>query len=323
MVSIIVPVYNTEKYLSRCIESILQQQYSDLELILIDDGTKDNAGKICDEYAQKDCRIKVLHKDNQGLAMARKSGLELAKGEYVLFVDSDDWIEKCMVSIMLEEAIQSNADVVCAQLQKVNDEGRIVEKSKKFEQVLCESTEKMVYHMHVSRYLSSTACAKMIRKELLEDVVFLNNLAIGEEHDMVVKIIMRAKKIIILDARFYNYYVRSGSISRSGFNEKYINSLELYMNIEENLVNMFPQYKQDIRSFYTEYEMAVVTAMCRNKTYNWEIINILRRKIKSHIVDICACRNMAIYLKCSAVLIAYFPHFFLIAFRILHLLTGR
>lgn len=93
MISIIVPVYNVEKYLERCIESIVNQTYKDIEIILVDDGSPDNCSVICDRYAEKDNRIKVIHKQNGGLINARKSGLEIAQGDYIGFVDSDDWIE--------------------------------------------------------------------------------------------------------------------------------------------------------------------------------------------------------------------------------------
>ena len=105
-VSIIVPVYNVEKYVERCIESIIKQSYKNLEIILIDDGSKDNSGKICDEYAEKDNRIKVIHKKNGGLSDARNTGLNIADGEYICFIDSDDYIHKDLVKDNLEKLIQ-------------------------------------------------------------------------------------------------------------------------------------------------------------------------------------------------------------------------
>ena len=98
-ISIIVPIYNVEKYLSRCVDSILNQTFTDFELILVDDGSTDNSGKICDEYAEKDCRIKVIHKDNWGVSSARNVGLENSVGEYIMFCDSDDFVEKNAVSV--------------------------------------------------------------------------------------------------------------------------------------------------------------------------------------------------------------------------------
>lgn len=126
-VSIIVPVYNVEKYVERCIESIIKQSYKNLEIILIDDGSKDNSGKICDEYAQKDNRIKVIHKKNGGLSDARNTGLNIADGEYICFIDSDDYIHKDLVKDNLEKLIQQKADMICFNRFVINGE-KIIEK---------------------------------------------------------------------------------------------------------------------------------------------------------------------------------------------------
>ena len=112
MVSIIVPVYNAEKYLRKCIESIRSQTLEDIQIILVDDGSVDLSGEICDEYAKSDERIGVIHKPNRGLVSARKSGLQLAKGDYIGFVDSDDWIEKDMFSDLYQLALGTGADIV-------------------------------------------------------------------------------------------------------------------------------------------------------------------------------------------------------------------
>lgn len=112
LVSVIVPVYNVEKYLARCLDSIINQTYTNLEIILVDDGSKDSSGQICDEYAAKDQRIKVIHKQNGGLSSARNAGLDIASGSYIEFVDSDDWIDKDTVKENLELIINENSNVV-------------------------------------------------------------------------------------------------------------------------------------------------------------------------------------------------------------------
>ena len=118
-VSIIVPVYNVEKYLNICVKSIVNQTYKNIEIILIDDGSKDNCGSICDEWAKKDCRIHVVHKENEGLGFARNTGLDYASGEYVMYVDSDDYIDLYMVEKLLKEAINRKADTVFCGLTRV------------------------------------------------------------------------------------------------------------------------------------------------------------------------------------------------------------
>ena len=125
-VSIIVPIYNVERYLEACIESILSQTYENFELILVDDGSPDQCGIMCDKYAVQDSRIKVIHKENQGLGMARNTGLDYATGEFVCFVDSDDWIEPNAVECWIEAQKKYNADIVMCNYQKRNNERSLI-----------------------------------------------------------------------------------------------------------------------------------------------------------------------------------------------------
>lgn len=117
-ISIIVPVYNVELFLHKCIISILSQTFKDFELILINDGSTDKSGEICDVYSQKDSRIKVIHKKNEGQSSARNKGLEIARGDYIGFVDSDDWIEQDMYKTLYESSIKANADIAVIGLEK-------------------------------------------------------------------------------------------------------------------------------------------------------------------------------------------------------------
>ena len=112
-VSIIVPVYEVEKYIRKCIESIQAQTFSDFELILVDDGSKDASGRICDEYAKKDKRIRVIHKENKGVSAARNDGIKDSMGEYICFIDADDWIEKTMLESCINNIIETDSDAVC------------------------------------------------------------------------------------------------------------------------------------------------------------------------------------------------------------------
>src|SRR5699024_4494271 len=119
LISVIVPVYNVEKYVRRCIDSICGQTYSNLEIILIDDGSTDSSGKICDEMAAKDGRISVIHQENKGLSQARNAGLDQAKGEYIAFVDSDDYLSLNMYECLLKSLKENNADVVRCAIKNV------------------------------------------------------------------------------------------------------------------------------------------------------------------------------------------------------------
>ena len=126
VISIIVPIYNTEKYLNECVDSIINQTYKNIEIILVNDGSTDNCLKICDEYAKKDKRVKVIHKENGGLSSARNSGLDILTGKYVCFIDSDDYVATTFVYDMFNLITKYNADIVEGSYQTINDAERFV-----------------------------------------------------------------------------------------------------------------------------------------------------------------------------------------------------
>ena len=112
LVSVIVPIYKVEKYLNKCVDSIINQSYKNLEIILVDDGSPDKCGEICDKYAEKDSRVKVIHKENGGLSDARNAGIDIAKGDYLLFVDSDDWITSNICEVLIKNANDNLSDII-------------------------------------------------------------------------------------------------------------------------------------------------------------------------------------------------------------------
>lgn len=323
-ISVIVPVYNVEKYLGRCIDSILDQTFTDYEIVLVDDGTKDNSGLICDRYAEKYQCIRVIHQENKGLALARKTGIENAVGKYILFVDSDDWIHKNMLEEMYCTMVENQAELVCCQYTRVNEEGkRMVDVRMDAHQIICNNSLESAYQMFVTRYLSSAAWGKMIYAPLLKKVDFKGNLAIGEEHDMVTQLLTVAKRVIVISEGYYYYYWRTDSISHSGYNEKYYNSFKNYLYIRDKAVIDYNEIKSSINAYFAEYEMAVITAMCRNKTYDWNVIRELQKDLKGNIKDIFHNSSTPLYLKICVLMIIMCPHMFIWIFRQIHNMTGR
>lgn len=147
LISIIVPVYNVEQYLSRCVDSLVNQTYHNIEIILVDDGSPDRSGEICDEYAKKDKRVKVIHQSNGGLSDARNTALDIAKGDYLMFVDSDDWIEKKTCEILNRLASDYKADTVIFGLNFVFDSGKVI-RSKRGMAGLTDKNMCMKYLIH-------------------------------------------------------------------------------------------------------------------------------------------------------------------------------
>ena len=171
-ISVIVPVYNVEKYLEKCIDSILSQTFKNFEIILVDDGSTDSCGIICDEYERLDNRVKVIHKINGGLSSARNSGLEIASGEYVAFVDSDDWIDKNMYQELYNEAKKNNADIVQCKFIKAKDENVSIYNNE-FNEVEVIGNLDALCNLYNERCIETVVTwNKLYKRYLFNDIVF-------------------------------------------------------------------------------------------------------------------------------------------------------
>ena len=167
LISVIVPVYNVEKYLDRCMKSILQQTYHRLEIILVDDGSTDASAAMCDAYARRDSRIRVVHKQNGGLSDARNAGLELAAGDYIGYVDSDDWIEPDMYEYLLENALKYQADIaVCGRVERYVDK----EVVRGFSEIEVLAREPALKYLLQNDLLQNYAWDKLYKQELFQDL---------------------------------------------------------------------------------------------------------------------------------------------------------
>lgn len=200
VISVIVPVYKVEKYLNRCIESILSQTYTDFEVLLIDDGSPDNSGKICDEYSRKDSRIKVIHKENGGVSSSRNLGLQIARGEWICFVDSDDWLDTNLFSIC---ATYFDYDIVRFSANFV-----LSEDSKKILRYHIDETlsKDELLSQIISRGTLLTVWSGLFKKKLFLDIPqFDVNLKNGEDWIILIDLVKQASSIKILDIPLYNY----------------------------------------------------------------------------------------------------------------------
>lgn len=255
ILSVIVPVYNVERYLDKCIRSIVGQTYTNLEIILVDDGSTDHCGKICDEWSCKDSRIKVLHKKNGGLVSARKTGLKAAEAEYIAYVDSDDWIEENMYKCMMELILCDHSDIVTSGLIRDYDNHSVYEKEKipagRYEgESLGELLEYVINtdHFFDSR-LNMHITNKVFRKDMLEEYQMRvpEEVKIGEDADVVYPYIFESEKISVSGQCFYHYvmrsdtlmgtpsHIKSGEIMSSIFSECIARNEDKIKNIKQQL----------------------------------------------------------------------------------------
>lgn len=219
-VSVIIPVYNVEKYLEECMESILSQTIKNFEVILVDDGSQDNSGKICDKYAEKDVRVKVLHKSNGGQSSARNYGLDHATGDYILYVDSDDYLSSDYLEQMYNMILIEDYDMVIGNTVNFMDGIKIVIgnelKENNVEKFTPEEAMESVYYQEK---FDTNLCAKMVKRKIAQ----MNRLKEGviyEDFDIIHELIFSCQKIVFLSKPKYFYRCRMGSTMNSPFDEK-------------------------------------------------------------------------------------------------------
>ena len=217
LISIIVPVYNVENFLNECIESIIKQSYKNIEIILVDDGSTDTSGAICDELSQKDNRIKVFHKKNGGLSDARNYGIKKAAGNYIMFVDSDDIISENIVFLLFQAIDKSNSDVSVCNLMHFQDGDLPLFSDVKNVKDLSgqESLEDLLYQ----RLISTSSCAKLYKKESINDIAFVKGQRF-EDNEFLFKVFNSVNKVTYINANLYGYRHRKKSITTDIFSEK-------------------------------------------------------------------------------------------------------
>ena len=224
LISIIVPVYNVEKYLVKCIESLIGQTLKDIEIILVNDGSTDQSGDICDKYKIKDKRIKVIHKKNGGLSDARNTGIDIAIGKYIAFVDSDDWVDMQMFKKMYEMANKNKVDIVQCNYIEAYDENNIG--FYELEHITKYTSEQILEELYGQNYVKTVVVwNKIYKRELFEDIRFPKG-KLHEDEFTIHKILYKAKSIIDTNVPMYYYRQRADSIMNSKFSIKRLDLIE-------------------------------------------------------------------------------------------------
>lgn len=220
LISVIIPVYNVEKYLHRCLDSVIAQTYQNLEIICVDDGSIDESGRICDQYAVRDARIKVIHQENQGLSAARNRGLDAAEGEYIAFVDSDDYILEDMYKKMLDKLLNYNVDLCVCQWQYEFSDGRQVVKKKNIDPTIYgrkASLEfaRFLYRGNYENGVVVAAWNKLYRRALLDKIRFEGR--IHEDDAFNGRIMAKNISVYVMEEQFYVYAQNGDSLTNKPF----------------------------------------------------------------------------------------------------------
>lgn len=283
LISVIIPVYNVQQYLEKCIESVVNQTYKNLEIILIDDGSTDMSGKICDEFAEKDGRIKVIHSKNGGVSAARNIGLDIATGEYIGFVDSDDWIESQMYEKLLKNIKSNNADISICDVFIEQNGTKIHTVLDKYKQ---NFTRKEILEILFDNVGFNWLWNKLIKRKLFENYDFENKIRLhtdiymGEDILCVCECICRSEIISYVSEPLYHYLQRSGSACKNKFNLKKTTNINAYEKITKIYEKNAPIFENIAKVAYIEANIHVINWMFLDKCYEKDIVEEIRKNIK-------------------------------------------
>lgn len=238
LISVIVPIYNVEKYLARCVDSIVNQTYKNLEIILVDDGSPDRCPQMCDDYAKKDSRIKVVHKNNGGLSDARNAGMAVATGKYISFIDSDDYVSDDFFECLLDVVNKENSDIAECSVVKLYGDNRFDEFSDDLSVKTYDTQDAMSaliaenpFHQHVWN--------KLYKTELVRDIPYAVG-KLNEDEFWTYQVFGRANKVSKLNKTMYYYFQRNSSIMGVGYNIRRLDALDGKANRQKYIENNFP-----------------------------------------------------------------------------------
>lgn len=307
LISIIIPVFRVEEYINRCLESVLNQTYSNLEIILVDDGSPDRCPQICDDYAKIDERVVVIHQENKGLSGARNAGIAVAHGEYISFIDSDDYIQSIYIEQLYSTLTNSGKRLVaCSYSNKeelLNDE--LVDNFEVY------SAENAIKEILLERAFQPSAWGKLYDRELFSQVLFPEG-KIFEDYATAPLFFHLADGLAYCKSKLYYYTYNDESITKSSFNKKQLQYFEIANNINDFLREYYPQLLKHALRRDENVAISYFKKMCEDGYSSKDDIDYTIKKIKSGLREYL-WSSYSLKKKMAAVLIAFSPQ---LAFRV-------
>lgn len=261
--SIIVPVFNAADRINQCVNSLLKQDYQNFELILVNDGSEDQSGNLCDEYSQLDNRIKVIHKKNGGPGSARNAGLNISNGNFIGFVDSDDFIDPKMFSSMIVIADQTNADIIQCGFYKISPDGIVISECK-YSGLTISGSLNCLRAFSLHQNISNFITVKIFRKKTIDNIRF-PDLYTSEDAVFILYACSKSEKIIILEESFYKYVQHPLSLTKSETSLKHFDSVKGGKLMFDFVANSFPEFS-GYWALYTILYIVKLFARSRNTT---------------------------------------------------------
>lgn len=262
-ISVIVPVYESEKYLDRCVQSILNQTYQDFELILVDDGSPDNSPLLCDKWAENDSRVYVIHKENGGASSARNAGLKIAKGRWIAFADSDDWLDRTALKTLYDLANQYNVPMAIGGM-------RVVQKYTDASIVMKQNAKVLSNADLMSRFFrlngepdTHSVWGAIIRHDILEDYSFIEG-RMNEDVETCYYLARKCEAAVYTDAPLYNYFKNIEGVTNSGFSKKKLDLLDIWDIVQKQVEQFTPEYSYACEMNCKRARFTLLTQMSLN-----------------------------------------------------------
>lgn len=303
LISIIVPVYKVEKYLEKCVNSILKQTYTNLEIILVDDGSPDKCGQLCDELAKTDDRIKVFHKENGGLSDARNYGVERANGEYIGFVDSDDYIHECMYEELYKAIKKSGTSIAeCGVTRVYKNTLRPHYEGEDYFLVL--DREGYLKEYLENKRLYGSAWCKLIHRDLAKKIKFPTG-KIYEDAFYTLELLKTVDKYTLISGNYYYYYIRENSITTRSFSSKDMDYIEIMNEIEDYTLANFPIFKEQLLVRLTFSYISIFNQLLEVDNYKRKSeYKILKNKLKDNYFKVLSNKKAPKNLKAAMFLLS-------------------
>ena len=278
LISVVIPVYNVEQYLPKCIESIMNQTYKNLEIILVNDGSTDGSQKICEEYKSIDNRIKIINKENGGLSDARNVGIDNSSGNYITFIDSDDYIDDDYVYTLYKSLISYNADMSIAS-HKIIYPKRIIDKAT--DEKFCANSKKVLEKILYDEGIDLSAWGKLYKKILFNNIKFPKG-RLFEDSATTYRLIDESKKIAVNSKSVYNYVIRKNSISNEMFSEKKMDLITSTMEMTEFIKKKYPELEKGCERRLMYAYLSTLTQLAKTKETNSSMQAKLMNYIKKN-----------------------------------------
>lgn len=303
--SIIIPCYNIEKYISKTLKNVLAQTFQNFEIILINDGSEDNTGKILDSYSNKDNRIRVIHKENEGVSEARNVGIKNAKGEYIYFLDGDDLIENTLLERANEIFKNKEIKIFSFGFNMIFENGKIKRKysSEKYDNKIIRS--KNFLSLFFNKKIGQNMCSFIVKKDLIENKIFFTKgLERGEDLEFQIKMLLKDVNLFYDKTPFFKYVSRDGSVVQSKVKLNIFNFLEVLEKFRKEIKD--EKLKKDLEYFFITYYFYIIKEMA-TKGYNEETYSqaILILKKYEYILNTLKFNFSMNYLKMKILIIMY------------------